>query len=95
MALTPEEVRHIARLARVGLTDEDVRRFQAQLSSILDHFAALQAIPTDDVPPTAQPQDLINVDRDDEPRPSFPREEMLANAPEREDGYLRVRRVLE
>ena len=95
MALTADEVRHIALLARIGVTDEDVARFQAQLSSILDHFAALQAIDTEGVPPTAQPQDLLNVERPDEPRPSFPRDVMLANAPARDGGFVRVRRVLE
>jgi aspartyl-tRNA(Asn)/glutamyl-tRNA(Gln) amidotransferase subunit C len=95
VALTADEVRHIARLARVGLTDEDVARFQTQLSSILDSFAALQAIDTDGVRPTAQPQDLLNVERDDDPRPSLPRQEMLANAPVRDGEFIRVRRILE
>ena len=95
MALTADEVRHIAQLARVGLTDEDVTRFQAQLSVILDNFAALQAIDTEGVRPTAQPQDLLNVERDDAPRPSFPTQAMLANAPAREGDFIRVRRILE
>jgi len=95
MALTADEVRHIALLARIGVTDADVERFQAQLSSILDHFAALQAIDTEGVPPTAQPQDLLNVERADETRPSFARDAILANAPAREGDFVRVRRVLE
>lgn len=95
MALTADEVRHLAQLARVGLTDAEVARMQTQLSSILESFAALQAIDTEGVRPTAQPQDLLNVERDDVDRPSFPTQEMLANAPAREGNFIRVRRILE
>lgn len=95
MTLSKDEVRHIAQLARVGLTDAEVERLQAQLSSILGHFDALQAIDTHGVPPTAQPQDLTNVERPDQPRPSLPQEVALANAPLRDGPFIRVRRVLE
>lgn len=95
MALSQEEVRHIALLARIGLTDAEVARLQAQLSSILEHFDALQAIDTEGVPPTAQPQDLTNVERSDQPRPSLPQDVVLANAPLRDGDFIRVRRVLE
>jgi aspartyl-tRNA(Asn)/glutamyl-tRNA(Gln) amidotransferase subunit C len=95
MSLSQDEVRHIALLARVGLTDEDVAKFQVQLSSILDHFEALRALDTEGVPPTSHPLPLENVMRDDEARPSLTQEEALANAPAAEDGSLRVRAVLE
>lgn len=95
MALTPNEVRHVARLARIALSPDDVERFTAQLSSILDHFSALAAVDTEGIEPTAHPLPLSNVMRDDEVAPSLPRSEVLANAPEQEDGYLRVRAVLE
>ncbi len=95
MSLTPDEVRHIARLARLGLTDEDVERFSGQLSSILDYFEELQQLDTDDVPPTAYTLDLHNVLRSDETAPCTDSEEVLDNAPAREDGYFRVRAVLE
>ena len=95
MALTSDEVRHIATLARVELNDAEVERYREQLSSILAHFETLNAIDTSDVPPTAQTLDLLNVERDDEPRPSPPLDEVLRNAPRREGGYLRVRAVLE
>ena len=95
MPLTGDEVRHIARLARVGVSDDEVERLQAQLSTILEHFEVLTAIDTEDVPPTAQSFDLANVERDDEPRPSVPRDDALANAPRIEGAYLRVRAVLE
>ncbi len=95
MALTKEEVEHIAQLARVGVTDADVARFQQQLSVILDHFEALRALDTEGVPPTAHTLPLANVERPDEPRPPFPPDLMLQNAPLREGHYLRVRKILE
>ncbi len=95
MSLTPEEVRHIARLARVGLSDDEVARLQSQLSQILDYFQRLQQVDTGDLPPTAHTLALHNVMRDDEAKPSFDKEEMLANAPQREEDLFRVRAVLE
>jgi aspartyl-tRNA(Asn)/glutamyl-tRNA(Gln) amidotransferase subunit C len=95
VSLTRDEVLHIARLARLGLAEEDVSRFQGQLSQILDQFEALRAIDTDDVPPTAYTLPLENVWREDEVRPSLSPDQVLANAPLREGQYFRVRRVLE
>lgn len=95
MPLTPEQVRHIARLARVGLTDKEVARFQSQLSEILDYFERLGEVDSENVPPTAHTLDMRNVMRDDEPRDSLDRDEVLANAPQREDDCFRVRAVLE
>lgn len=95
MTLSRDEVQHIAQLARVGVSDADVERFQRQLSVILDHFEALRALDTEGVPPTAHTLPLANVERDDVSRPSYPREAVLANAPQVHDGALRVRRVLE
>ena len=95
MALTREEVLHIAHLARVALSDEDVATFQEQLSEILDHFQTLGQLNTEDVPPTSHPLPLESVMRQDEVRPSLPRDEVLANAPLAEDGALRVKAVLE
>ncbi|MCH7577843.1 MAG: Asp-tRNA(Asn)/Glu-tRNA(Gln) amidotransferase subunit GatC [Chloroflexi bacterium] len=95
MPLTPEEVRYNARLARVGLSDDEVSRFQNQLSQILDYFERLQEVDTENVPPTAHTLAMHNVMRDDEPHPSIDKEEVLANAPQREDDLFRVRAVLE
>ena len=95
MSLTPEEVLHIARLARISLTPTDVERFTAQLSGILDHFAALAAVDTAGLEPTAHPLPLSNVMRADLVAPSLQQDEALANAPEQEDGFVRVRAVLE
>jgi aspartyl-tRNA(Asn)/glutamyl-tRNA(Gln) amidotransferase subunit C len=95
MALTREEVLHVAKLARVGVTDDDVTKFQHQLSNILDHFNALSEIDTTDVPPTTQSLPVENVMAEDEPRASLPQSEALQNAPIQQDGHLRVRAVLE
>ena len=95
MALSADEVRYIARLARVALSDDEVQRLQEQLSDILDHFAVLNAVDTEGVPPTAQPFEMTNVLRDDETAPSSSREDILANAPREDGGYFRVRAVLD
>jgi aspartyl-tRNA(Asn)/glutamyl-tRNA(Gln) amidotransferase subunit C len=95
VALTREEVEHIARLARLGLTDAELETFRAQLSQILEYFQELGRIETEGVPPTAHPLPLQNVIAPDEVRPSLPTEEVLANAPLREDDFFRVRKVLE
>jgi len=95
LPLTPEEVTHIARLARVGLSEDDVSRFQGQLSQILDYFERLQEVDTENVPPTAHTLAMHNVMREDEPRSSFDKEDILANAPRREGDLFRVRAVLE
>jgi aspartyl-tRNA(Asn)/glutamyl-tRNA(Gln) amidotransferase subunit C len=95
MALTPEDVDHVASLARLGITPEERERFAEQLSGILEHFRALQALDTERIAPTAQVQDLRNVMRDDVSRPPMARDLVLANAPRQEDGYFRVQAVLE
>jgi aspartyl-tRNA(Asn)/glutamyl-tRNA(Gln) amidotransferase subunit C len=95
MKLSREEVLHIARLARLGLSEEEIVRMQGQLSHILEQFEILQQVDTSDVPPTAQSLSVHSVMRDDEVAPSLSQEEVLANAPRREADYLRVRAVLE
>jgi aspartyl-tRNA(Asn)/glutamyl-tRNA(Gln) amidotransferase subunit C len=95
MKLSREEVLHIARLARVALTEEEITRFSEQLSNLLENFEVLQQVDTTDVPPTAQSVVLQSVMRADEVRPSLPPEDILANAPRREGDYFKVRAVLE
>lgn len=95
MALTAEEVRHIAALARVAVSPEEVERLRAQLSGILEHFQVLNEIDTSNVPPTAQTLNSHSVQRADEVQPSLSRSEVLRNAPRTEDGYIRVRAVLD
>lgn len=95
MGLTRDEVLHIARLARVGLSEDDVARFQEQLSEILDHFDVLRQVDTESVPPTSHTLDLHDVGSPDDVRDSFPRKDILANAPLPEEGFFRVRAILE
>jgi len=95
MKLSREEVVHIALLARLGLSEEEVEKFREQLSNILDNFEVLQQVDTSDVPPTAYPIHLENVVRADETSPSLPQSEILANAPRREECWFRVKAVLE
>jgi aspartyl-tRNA(Asn)/glutamyl-tRNA(Gln) amidotransferase subunit C len=90
MAISRDEVLHVARLARLALTDEEVERLGAQLSAILEAVGKVSELDLADVEPTAHPLDLINVWSEDEPRPSLPVEEALANAPDREGGFFRV-----
>lgn len=95
MKLSREEVEHIAELAKVGLSEEEKALFQVQLSAILEYAAMLQRVDTSAIPPTATVLPLRNVMRPDEPRPSLPREDVLANAPQAEDGCFRVKAILE
>ena len=93
--ITRAEVEHVALLARLGLTDEEIDRMQAQLSHILETIERLRDVDTSQVGPTAQVIALENVMRDDDPRPGLDRESALANAPQREGPMLRVPVVLE
>ena len=96
MKLSREEVLHIARLARLGLTETEVNRLSEQLSNILENFEVLQQVDTTDIPPTAQAIPLQNVmRRDDEVIPSLPPSQILANAPRKEEDFFRVKAVLE
>lgn len=95
MALTLDEVRKVALLARLRLSDEELERMQHQLSDILDYMQVLQQVDVTDVPPTAQVTDVVNIVRPDEVRPSLTVAEALANAPTRENGYFKVKPVFE
>ena len=79
--LTRADVEHVATLARLALTDDEIEHFTAQLEVILEHAAQIAALDTNDVPPTAHPLPVVNVLRADEVRPSLPRDEVLAMAP--------------
>ncbi len=94
MALTREEVEHIAELAKLGLSEEEKETFRQQLSAILDYAQMLQRLDTDTIPPTAQVISLQTVMRPDEVCPSFPREDILANAPAVQDGCFKVKAIL-
>ena len=94
MHLSLEEVDHVAALARLGLTDEERDRLRAQLSTILGHISALNRLNTEAIPPTAQVVALTNVMREDDVRPSLPREALLANAPRQREGFFEVHAIL-
>jgi len=90
MAITREDVVHVARLARLELSDDELERMREQLSAILDAVGKVAELDLEGIQPTAHPLDLVNVLADDEPRPCLTREEALANAPDPEDGFFGV-----
>jgi aspartyl-tRNA(Asn)/glutamyl-tRNA(Gln) amidotransferase subunit C len=91
--ISEEQVRHVANLARLGLTDEEVARMGEQLGAILDSIEKIQELDLTDVPPTANPLNLTNVFRPAEPRGGLTREEALSPAPEPIDGLFAVPRI--
>jgi aspartyl-tRNA(Asn)/glutamyl-tRNA(Gln) amidotransferase subunit C len=93
--ISREDVEHVARLARLALTPDELERMRTQLNAILVHIDALKAVDTDDVEPTSHAVPVVNVMRDDEPRPPFPVEDMLRNAPDRAGQFFRVPRIIE
>ena len=92
--ITEADVRHVAKLARLDVTDDEVELFAAQLAAVLEHAEDVEALDTAGVPPTAHPLPLVNVLRDDVPRDGVDRDEVLAMAPAAEDGRFRVPRIL-
>jgi aspartyl-tRNA(Asn)/glutamyl-tRNA(Gln) amidotransferase subunit C len=94
MRLTREEVEHVAALARLGLSDAEITRLQDQLSSILEHIAAIDRLDTEAIPPTAHVIAMTNVMRPDVVSGSLPREAVLENAPRQSDGFFEVHAIL-
>jgi aspartyl-tRNA(Asn)/glutamyl-tRNA(Gln) amidotransferase subunit C len=92
--ITREDVAHVARLARLQLSEAELDTFTGQLAKVLDHARDVEALDVGDVPPTAHPYPLQNVLRPDERRPSLDRDAVLAAAPATEDGQFRVPPVL-
>ena len=88
------DVRYVAKLARIALTDDEVATYGAQLENLLDHVAALDRLPTADVAPTAVVIPSANVEREDALRPTLPRAVVLAGAPRTEGPYFRVPRII-
>lgn len=95
MPIDRAAVDHVARLARLALSDEERERMQVELTAILEHAEKIQALALDDVEPTSHSVPLRNVMRADDARPSLPQEVALANAPAAEDGRFRVPRIIE
>jgi aspartyl-tRNA(Asn)/glutamyl-tRNA(Gln) amidotransferase subunit C len=90
VTISREEVLHVARLARIALTDDEIERLTAELGKILDAVGVVSELDLADVPPTSHPLDLVNVWDEDVPRDSLPLEDVFANAPEAEDNLFRV-----
>jgi aspartyl-tRNA(Asn)/glutamyl-tRNA(Gln) amidotransferase subunit C len=90
MAISRDEVLHVARLAQLALTEEELERLIVELGKILDAVGVVAELDLADVPPTSHPLDLVNVWDEDVPRDSLPLEDVLANAPDAENGQFRV-----
>jgi aspartyl-tRNA(Asn)/glutamyl-tRNA(Gln) amidotransferase subunit C len=95
MTLTTEQVKHVAHLARLSLTEEEVERYRVQLAAVLEYAQMLDEVDTAAIPPTATVLPLRTVLRADEPQPSFEADDILANAPNRDGQFFRVHAVLE
>jgi aspartyl-tRNA(Asn)/glutamyl-tRNA(Gln) amidotransferase subunit C len=95
MAVTREDVLHVAALARLEVSPDQVEAFQRELDAILAHFEKLNELDTSNVPPTSHALSLVNVFRNDVVRPSLTQEEALANAPLKAYGHFRVPKVIE
>jgi aspartyl-tRNA(Asn)/glutamyl-tRNA(Gln) amidotransferase subunit C len=88
--ITKEEVLHVARLARLELSDDDVAKFQEQLSDILEAVSKVSELDLSDVPPTAHPLAIANAWAEDLPRDCLPLDDVFANAPDRDGDYFRT-----
>jgi aspartyl-tRNA(Asn)/glutamyl-tRNA(Gln) amidotransferase subunit C len=90
MAIDRTELLHVAHLARLELSDDELERLGPQLNDIIAAVSKVAELDLSEVPPTSHPLDLVNVWAEDEPRPCLPVDEALANAPERSDAYFKV-----
>jgi len=95
MSISKDEVRHLAHLARIGLSDKEIESFQGQLEGILAYVDKLKGLDVDAIEPTAHVLDLKDVLRPDESRPSLDPEKALRAAPQRKDGFYKVPKVIE
>jgi aspartyl-tRNA(Asn)/glutamyl-tRNA(Gln) amidotransferase subunit C len=94
--VTSEEVKQIGALARLELTEEEIKKYQIELSGILDYIDLIQKVDTKEIKPTAQVTGLSDVVREDVKKPSeLTRDEIFANTPDKKDGYIKVKSVLE
>jgi aspartyl-tRNA(Asn)/glutamyl-tRNA(Gln) amidotransferase subunit C len=93
--ITLKEVDHVARLARLELSEADKERMRRELDHILTYIDKLRALDTEGVEPTSHAVPMTNIMREDTPRPSFPQTDMLANAPDRSGEFFRVPKIIE
>jgi aspartyl-tRNA(Asn)/glutamyl-tRNA(Gln) amidotransferase subunit C len=90
MGISREEVLHVAGLARLELSDDEVEKFREQLSAILEAVSKVSELDLSDIPPTSHPLAIANAWAEDEPRPCLPLEDVFANAPDRDEDYFRT-----
>ncbi|MPZ86917.1 MAG: Asp-tRNA(Asn)/Glu-tRNA(Gln) amidotransferase subunit GatC [Nitriliruptorales bacterium] len=95
MSLTDDDVRHVARLARLALDDDEVAALRGELSTILSYAEKVGEVASADVPPTSHAYPLANVVRPDQPRPSLPAEDAVSTAPQAQDGRFQVPRIVD
>jgi aspartyl-tRNA(Asn)/glutamyl-tRNA(Gln) amidotransferase subunit C len=95
MKLSYQQVKHIAWLGRLALSQDEIENFSLQLSNILENFEILQQVDTTNIPPTTQTNPLQNIFREDEAAKSYPRNEILASAPQQEENCFKVKAILE
>jgi aspartyl-tRNA(Asn)/glutamyl-tRNA(Gln) amidotransferase subunit C len=93
--ISEEEVKHVANLARLAVTEEEVKKFQQNLDAIITYAEQLNEIDTENIEPTSHVLDMKNVMREDVPAKGLPREEVLKNAPEHQDGQIKVPSIIE
>ncbi|WP_100403647.1 Asp-tRNA(Asn)/Glu-tRNA(Gln) amidotransferase subunit GatC [Bacillus sp. FJAT-42315] len=93
--ITEEQVRHVANLARLAVTDEEVEKFTSHLDAIISFAEQLNELDTTDVLPTSHVLDMKNIMRKDEAKPGLPQEEVLKNAPDHQNGQIRVPSIME
>ena len=93
--LSKEEIEHIAKLSRLDLTDKEIEKFKNQLSSILEYIKQLEKVDAKNLEPIGNITGLFNISREDKIQQSFSQEEMLKNAPETEDKFVKVKAILE
>ena len=94
-SLTMEEVKHVAKLAKLNLSEKELTKFQKQLSDVIDYINKLREVNTDEVEPTSQVTNLENVFREDEVKPSLTQKEVLSNTNSSHDGFFKVKAVFE
>lgn len=95
MELSKDDVEHVAQLARIELTDSEKEKYSQELSAIIDYVSELDEAPTTDVETIEQIVNLKNITRDDKVKPSLANKEVLANAPQKEDGFIKTKKILE
>ncbi len=93
--ISREQVEHVAKLARLNLTEEETVKYTSQMNAILHFFEKLNDLDTEGIEPTSHVMEVYNVMREDENRPSIDREDALRNAPDQEEGHFKVPAVME